>query len=105
MGCFFYGYVSTHIIGSWLSLKFGFKKVLLVSTLTSGILTLLFPVLVKFNLYAGVAARILAGAFSGPAVPVSRGSLALWAPREERSRLVALQIIGCPIGKRFKLSL
>ena len=36
VGCFFYGYVSTHIFGSWISLRIGFKRVLLVSTLVSG---------------------------------------------------------------------
>ena len=69
-----------------------------MSTLGSGLLTILFPFMIKFDLYLGIAGRILAGALSGPAVPVSRSSLTLWAPRDERSRLVALQIIGCPTG-------
>ena len=84
-------------------MRFGFKRVLLVSTLFSGLLTFLFPFLIKINVYLGVASRILAGAFSGPTVPVSRSSLTHWAPVQERSRLVALQIIAWDTNDRSQI--
>lgn len=98
IGAFFYGYVATHILGSWLSIKFGCKKVLLVNTALTGLCSLIFPSVAKVSLTGAIVVRVLTGIFAGPAIPVTRGSLGPWAPHDEYGRLVSLQIIGCPIG-------
>ncbi|CAG5110028.1 Oidioi.mRNA.OKI2018_I69.chr2.g4479.t1.cds [Oikopleura dioica] len=92
------GYVLTQLAGPWLATRIGFKKVLLISTLFSGILTLGFPVILKTSVTLAIISRIVAGALSGPAIPVTRESLSGWAPSSEIGRMVSLQIIGCPVG-------
>ncbi|CBY42901.1 unnamed protein product, partial [Oikopleura dioica] len=98
VSAFNFGLVLTHLAGPWLAIRIGFKRVLLFSTLATGILTLCIPVLLETSVTAAIISRVLAGALTGPAVPVLRASLSGWAPSNEISKMVSLQIIGCPVG-------
>ena len=40
LGCYYYGYVCTQIVGAWLSSKFGFKILLFTTTLIASVLTI-----------------------------------------------------------------
>jgi MFS family permease len=55
-------------------------------------------VLLQTSVTAAIASRVVAGALTGPAVPVLRASLSGWAPSSEIAKMVSLQIIGCPVG-------
>ena len=40
LGCYYYGYVCTQILGAWLSSRFGFKILLFINTLVASVLTI-----------------------------------------------------------------
>ena len=40
LGCYYYGYVCTQILGAWLSSRYGFKIILFINTLVASVLTI-----------------------------------------------------------------
>ena len=59
VGCYYYGYVLCHIIGGSLAYRYGFKIVLLTSAITGGVLSIIFPLVVRFHYAAGIVLRVL----------------------------------------------
>jgi len=59
---YFYGYMSTQIIGGILSGKYGAKHVIGTGVLISGILTLITPAATRLNAYLLIVIRVLLGA-------------------------------------------
>ena len=59
VGCYYYGYVLCHILGGTLAYRYGFKIILLISAVFGGILTILFPTVVRLNYTAGIIIRVI----------------------------------------------
>eukprot|EP01125_Pyxidicula_operculata_P005144 TRINITY_DN1876_c0_g1_i1.p1 TRINITY_DN1876_c0_g1~~TRINITY_DN1876_c0_g1_i1.p1 ORF type:complete len:295 (+),score=46.11 TRINITY_DN1876_c0_g1_i1:2-886(+) len=100
MSSFYWGYISTQIVGGWLALKYGGKMVYLSSVLLAGIATIVFPFTV-FNLYFAIVMRVLAGISEGMLYPAAFSMVALWFPRQEKSSASALVHSGGPLGTVF----
>ena len=61
LGCYFYGYIFSNIIGGWLSKRFGFRLILGGSVFMSAVMTILTPIAAKLNFELFVALRVLLG--------------------------------------------
>ena len=97
-GSFFFGYLSTQIIGGRLCEKYGVKKIYGFGIFFTGILTLLSPVVAKLNVYAFMALRVLQGMFEGVSFPSLQAMTARWIPVKERSSFIARSYFSTCIG-------
>ena len=61
LGAFFYGYVSTQILGGRSTERYGTKWLFAGSILSTAVLSLFTPVVAKWSLYALIALRIAEG--------------------------------------------
>ncbi|KAG8310786.1 hypothetical protein J6590_057455 [Homalodisca vitripennis] len=113
LSSFFYGYLSTQLLGGWLGARLGGKFVLGVGVLVTALLTTLTPPIATTSFYLFVFARIIEGLFEfgeiaianlmnlyfqGGTYPAAHALWARWAPLQERSFLVGLSLCGTPVG-------
>ena len=98
LGCYYYGYVCTQIIGAWLSSKYGFKIILLLTTFITSILTILTPFLADAGFAWIFASRILIGFCHGVTFPLLQGCWSLWGPPLETSNLISIYTAGNSVG-------
>lgn len=98
LGAYYYGFISTQIIGGWLSLKLGSIPVITTSMLFSGLLTILIPLLSKFNWVALFVCRFFIGVLQGLFWPSTSALWSCWAPPAERTMLVGLSNSGSWVG-------
>ena len=83
MGSYYWSYTAAQIPAAWLAAKYGFRLVFGVSMLLSGIVTLLFPVCARVNVYLALVARVLIGLFHAVAFPAMTGAWGAWGPPAE----------------------
>ncbi|XP_063231369.1 sialin-like isoform X2 [Bacillus rossius redtenbacheri] len=83
LSAFFYGYITTQVLGGWLSARFGPKVVMSCGMLSAGIFTLLGPLATNFGAYTFAASRILVGASTGLLYPPQQSFISKWIPPEE----------------------
>ncbi|KAH8412822.1 hypothetical protein KR009_005986 [Drosophila setifemur] len=96
---FYVGYILTHVPGGRLSEQYGGKWVLGVSILTSAVLTLLTPAVVRQGgPYFLMGLRLLVGLCEGPCFPAVCALLSQWVPEEERGLLATCVLSGGEIG-------
>ncbi len=98
LGCYYYGYVCTQILGAWLSTKFGFKYLLLGATFVTSLITIFTPFLADAGYGWIFAARIVMGFFHGVTFPLLQGCWSVWGPPLERSKLIAIYVAGNSVG-------
>jgi ACS family sodium-dependent inorganic phosphate cotransporter-like MFS transporter 5 len=98
LASYFYGYMSTQILGGVLSGKFGSKHVLGTGILASVILTFITPAATRLSSVLLIAIRIGLGAAGGVFLPSSQSFWGRWAPPFERSILVSLSFLGITLG-------
>ncbi|XP_055339656.1 sialin-like [Paramacrobiotus metropolitanus] len=103
LGSYFYGYVLTQFPGAWVANRFGAKYVLGLTMLISGLLSLVLPVLSRWNLWALVAVRFLQGFVGGVSFPCVHGMCGKWIPPMERTKLSMLIYAGPHFGTVFTL--
>ncbi|CAF1524391.1 unnamed protein product [Rotaria magnacalcarata] len=101
LGAFFYGYISTQIIGGNLAERFGGKWIFGGGILISSILTLLTPLAARINYKLLIAIRVIIGMASGPAFPSAAALWGKWIPTAERSRIPPAAQSGTSIGIIF----
>jgi len=61
LSSYFYGYLTTQIIGGWISFKFGGRRVIAVSMFLSAVFTILNPICSK-SVILLIGSRFLIGA-------------------------------------------
>ncbi len=98
LGCYYYGYILTQIVGAWLSNKIGFKVVLGWCLFIASTITLATPLLAEVGYIWIFVARIAIGLLHGVTFPLMHGSWSVWAPPLERSKLVAIYVAGSSVG-------
>ncbi|XP_046658349.1 sialin-like isoform X1 [Homalodisca vitripennis] len=98
LSSFFYGYLSTQLLGGWLAARLGGKFVLGIGVFVTALLTILTPPIAATSFYLFVFARILEGLFEGVTYPAVHAIWARWAPVQERSFLVGFSLCGTPLG-------
>jgi len=99
LAAFFYGYITTQILGGVLAQRFGGKRLLLFGIGWTAVLTILTPVFTIYGDFpALVATRVLEGIGEGVTYPSMHAMLSTWAPPLERSKMVTSVYAGAQIG-------
>ena len=90
--------VNLKVISGWLSLMFGAKTLLLVSTVVSSLATLLSPAAAKFHYIAFMVVRVIIGMCSGCLSSSVNVFLASWCTPADRTTLVSISNSGALMG-------
>ncbi|GAB1606331.1 uncharacterized transporter slc-17.2-like, partial [Argonauta hians] len=101
---FFYGYMTTNILGGVLADKYGGRRVIGVSILSTSLLTLLYPSLTRISGYFTLVLRILTGIASGPLFPTVQSLFSRWVPPQEAGSLIGFIFSGQIVGNILGLS-
>ena len=83
---------------SMISLKYGFKYTLGITATIGAFVTFLYPVVVRYSFKGGVAMRIVLGALHSGWFPALQGAWGVWAPTEEKSKLITTHFMGAGLG-------
>ncbi|XP_017880754.1 vesicular glutamate transporter 2.2 [Ceratina calcarata] len=103
LSSFFYGYISTQLLGGWLGGRIGGKRVFGLGIAVTAFLTIITPPLVRVSVYILVALRIVEGICEGVTYPCIHAIWAQWAPPLERSKLATLAFSGSFFGTVFAM--
>ncbi|XP_068975091.1 sialin isoform X1 [Bombus flavifrons] len=103
LSSFFYGYISTQLLGGWLGARIGGKRVFGLGIATTAFLTIITPPLARMSVYILVALRIVEGICEGVTYPCIHAIWAQWAPPLERSKLATLAFSGSFFGTVFAM--
>jgi ACS family sodium-dependent inorganic phosphate cotransporter len=101
---FFIGYLLAMLPGGWLIARFGGRLVLGVALAAWSLATLLTPTAAFAGMPFLIAVRIAMGVAEAATFPAVIALFARWLPPTERSRAVALQLGGIPVGTIVGLS-
>ncbi|XP_068597826.1 sialin-like [Brachionichthys hirsutus] len=105
LGSFFYGYITTQVLGGYLANRFGPKWLLGFGILVTVIFTLLTPVAADLGAGFLIAVRVVEGIGEGVTFPAMYTMWASWAPPLERSRLLTITYLGAQLGTVVALPL
>lgn len=103
LGSFFYGYIVTQIPGGYLANRFGGKYVFGFGILATGLLTLLTPACIYWNVLSLVILRIFEGVCEGVTYPSIHAMWANWAPPLEKTKLATIAFSGSYFGTVISL--
>lgn len=98
LSSFFYGYITTQLLGGVLTRKLGGHRLFGLGIFGTAVLTLLIPAASHIGFGALLAVRIISGVFEGvnyPSLPVIWSK---WAPPLERSQLNSFVFAGNYVG-------
>ncbi|CAF4518676.1 unnamed protein product [Rotaria sp. Silwood2] len=101
LGAFFYGYITTQVIGGNLAKKFGAKWIFGGGILISSILTPLTPLAARIHYKLLIAIRVIMGMVSGPVFPSAAALWGKWIPASERSTVPSAAHTGISMGIIF----
>ncbi|XP_051167950.1 vesicular glutamate transporter 2.2 [Leptopilina boulardi] len=103
LSSFFYGYISTQLLGGWLGARVGGKRVFGLGIAVTALFTIVTPQITRSSVYLLVAVRIIEGIFEGVTYPCIHAVWANWAPPLERSKLATLAFSGSFVGTVFAM--
>ncbi|KAK9870669.1 hypothetical protein WA026_008229 [Henosepilachna vigintioctopunctata] len=98
LSSFFYGYITTQLLGGWLASRIGGKTLFGVGVGATAMMTVITPFVAKMNIYLLIALRTLEGIFEGVTYPAMHAVWSQWAPPLERSRLSTIAMSGAYAG-------
>lgn len=99
LSSFFWGYIVTQLPGGIIAGKVGGKKVYGIGVFSTAFFTLLTPVVASYGGYNWlIALRILEGLGEGVTFPALLSFWTKWAPKYERTKLVAISYCGSYAG-------
>ncbi|KAL3281330.1 hypothetical protein HHI36_004539 [Cryptolaemus montrouzieri] len=98
LSSFFYGYITTQLVGGWFAMRMGGKKLYGLGVAATAVLTLMTPLAANMGMFALIFLRILEGVFEGVTYPCIHAVWSHWAPPLERSRLATLAFTGSYAG-------
>ncbi|VVC29086.1 Major facilitator superfamily,Major facilitator superfamily domain [Cinara cedri] len=98
LSSFFYGYISTQLIGGLLGSKIGGVKLIGYGVLCTAILTILTPAAARYSVYLVIFLRVIEGVFEGVVYPGIHAVWSRWAPPTERTRLGGFAFSGSFVG-------
>ncbi len=98
LSAFFWGYLTTQILGGWLSDRYGGKAVLGSGVLLWSVFTLITPPAAAAGLTVLFLTRVAMGMGEGVTFPSIYSMFARWVPLRERTRSIALNASGIPLG-------
>ncbi|KAG8297985.1 hypothetical protein J6590_025201 [Homalodisca vitripennis] len=91
---FFFGYVTTQILGGWLGACLGGSRVFGVGVAFTALFTLLTPLMANTSFYLVITIRLMQGLFEGVTYPSIIAVWSRWAPPQERALLVSIAFSG-----------
>ncbi|CAB3253310.1 unnamed protein product [Arctia plantaginis] len=94
---YFWGYAITCLVGGTVAEFWGARKLVFITMLLSGILTILSPQAAKLHYLALVALRFVSGLLAGVLFPSLHALVARWAPPAEKGKFVS-SLLGGAIG-------
>ncbi|CAG0923456.1 unnamed protein product [Notodromas monacha] len=97
-GSFYYGYISSMVIGGMIGDLVSAKWLMLFGTSLTGLLTLAVPGAARMSPHALVAVRAVQGIISGMSVPCVHQLVASWSSPTERPVLMGLAYSGVSLG-------
>ncbi|KZC04249.1 Vesicular glutamate transporter 1, partial [Dufourea novaeangliae] len=103
LSSFFYGYISTQLLGGWLGARVGGKRVFGIGIAATAFFTIITPPLTRISVYFLIILRIVEGVFEGVTFPCIHAMWAHWAPPLERSKLATLAFSGSFFGTVFAM--
>ncbi|CAG9766459.1 unnamed protein product [Ceutorhynchus assimilis] len=98
LSSFFYGYITTQLLGGYFANKYGGKVIFGTGIAVTGALTFITPWVVTANAYSLIAVRIIEGIFEGVTYPSLHAIWSEWAPPLERTGLSMLASAGSYFG-------
>jgi MFS family permease len=98
LSAFFWGYMSSQILGGYLASRFGGRLIIGLTVFGGSLLTLLSPIAARTDVTAFIALRVLLGFFQGSTFPAMHSMWSLWGPPMERSLLTGISYAGAQIG-------
>ncbi len=104
LSSFFVGYLLAMVPGGALASRIGGKALLGAALISWSLFTILTPLAAGLSLAALLVARIAMGAGEAATFPAVYHLFARWLPAAERSRAVAINLTGIPLGTIFALS-
>jgi len=106
LGSFFWGYVTTQIIGGFLAPKIGAARLIGLSAFCTSILALSTPLAASNGgLIPLMILRLFQGVFQGVFFPAQMDLFSYWVPPVERTRLVTIAYSGIHIGTFLTMTL
>ncbi|XP_076636566.1 major facilitator superfamily transporter 9 [Colletes latitarsis] len=103
LSSFFYGYISTQLLGGWLGARIGGKRVFGLGIAATALFTIITPPLAKISVSILIFLRIIEGICEGVTYPCIHAIWAQWAPPLERSKLATLAFSGSFLGTVFAM--
>jgi ACS family sodium-dependent inorganic phosphate cotransporter len=103
LSTFYIGYLLMQVVGGRLADRFGGKVVLGVGVLAWSVFTILTPPAASLGLAALIAVRICMGLGEAVTFPSVYSMAARWIPTTEKSKAIAFNASGIPIGTVFAL--
>lgn len=98
MSSYFYGYMIPMAFCGSLVAAYGAKTLSVYGTVIAGLLTAIFPHVMKYNFTAGFIIRLITGIVHAPIQPAMQEMLIPWSPHKEYSRLYFIQVSGALVG-------
>ncbi|XP_050541052.1 vesicular glutamate transporter 1 [Daktulosphaira vitifoliae] len=98
LSSFFYGYITTQLIGGLLASKFGGVRMIGYGILNTAFLTIITPMAARYSVFAVLVLRVIEGFFEGVTYPSIHAVWSRWAPPEERTRLGSFAFSGSFVG-------
>jgi MFS transporter, ACS family, solute carrier family 17 (sodium-dependent inorganic phosphate cotransporter), other len=94
----FVGYISSQLLGGWLTLRYGAVRLMAVAIVGFSTMTLVTPWVAQSSLAALLLVRVLLGVFEGLAIPASYTLIGRWSRTTERARMLAIVLSGATLG-------
>ena len=105
LGSFFYGYITTQVLGGYLADRFGAKILLGVGIGCTAFLTIITRQMADAGFAAMIALRVLEGIGEGVTFPAAASFWGKWAPPNERARLAGFSFSGAQFGTIISMPL
>lgn len=98
LSSFFWGYITTQLVGGVAARKLGAKFMLSFVVVVPSIFTMLIPLVAAWSPVLFVACRVIIGAAAGATFPTMYHMMSKWSPYEEKARLLAIVSSGVNLG-------
>jgi len=98
LGAFFYGFVTTQILGGIAAPLVGAARLVGLAIFVSGVLTLMTPTVAYYGVVPLVIVRVLLGISQGVVYPAMQHLWSHWAPPLESTRLLSVTYSGSSVG-------
>ncbi|XP_023217799.1 sialin-like isoform X2 [Centruroides sculpturatus] len=98
LGAYYYGFITTQLLGGWLTDMIGAKRIFAGSLLLSSLTVLATPFGANMGIPVITSLRVMTGLSQGISYTAMYTLFARWAPVQERGTLVSICISGNQVG-------